>query len=841
MFADYQNQQAIAIPPNSTYPSASSISPTVPPSNPDDVRRPSTSAPTAVPTGLNARSCVTCRRRKVKCDKKVPCSNCTKAQSPCVFPAPGRAPRRPRAGGKPISDREAELLKRLRRLEGVVEELSGQVEAENLKASPSSGHSSPHNNVESSSESPGGVTKSITNGMNGRDEEKGTKGQTATRFCKMGLAASKSAFTMEEGIGRLVLGSGKSQYVSNPFWAELSQEIAELRAMFDEDEEDTDGDSPIPPPSSATQPDHQGFVMGYSSADVNMKALHPLPSQIPFYWSTFLENVMPLVKLLHVPTTAKIIKEVQHNLDTISKSTEALMFSIYFATITSMSDEEVATNFGVEKDALLRKYRFGTEQALARAGFLNTNEIMTVQAFVLFLTCVRRHDDTRFVWSLTGLVMRIGHSLGLHRDGEKFGLSPYNTEMRRRLWWQICVLDVRASEDHGSDPSIFDHTFDTKFPLSINDEDLDPDAKEPPQPREGVSDMTFVLVRFEICALSKRLQYNAPGRGPFSSGNPTKLTLEEKEELIKETESRLEENYLKYCENAGPLCWVAGTVARLIFAKMSLIIYHPLIQPGRPQCLSPHTKNRLLKSSIEIIEYSRMLETEASTKKWGWLFRTYVQWHAIAFILGELSVRKNSPLVERAWLAIDTAFDDWSDAVGSSKRGMFWQPMRKLMARARRKREENMHSMEEEGDEEEHWEGAPPDCPTAIRRAQRLMDDATNPSTLEAEQTSIYREQQQNLNNDFGMEVPSQVVGMGMLAPEQIQHQLQMQQQQQQLQGQNQIPWLMDDNALLDLDMNALDGDPGWAGWDDLARDFQNQTGQQGPDANTLGGVGNWW
>ncbi|KAK6613127.1 fungal specific transcription factor domain-containing protein [Botrytis cinerea] len=758
MFADYQNQQAIAIPPNSTYPSASSISPTVPPSNPDDVRRPSTSAPTAVPTGLNARSCVTCRRRKVKCDKKVPCSNCTKAQSPCVFPAPGRAPRRPRAGGKPISDREAELLKRLRRLEGVVEELSGQVEAENLKASPSSGHSSPHNNVESSSESPGGVTKSITNGMNGRDEEKGTKGQTATRFCKMGLAASKSAFTMEEGIGRLVLGSGKSQYVSNPFWAELSQEIAELRAMFDEDEEDTDGDSPIPPPSSATQPDHQGFVMGYSSADVNMKALHPLPSQIPFYWSTFLENVMPLVKLLHVPTTAKIIKEVQHNLDTISKSTEALMFSIYFATITSMSDEEVATNFGVEKDALLRKYRFGTEQALARAGFLNTNEIMTVQAFVLFLTCVRRHDDTRFVWSLTGLVMRIGHSL---------------------------------------------------------------DAKEPPQPREGVSDMTFVLVRFEICALSKRLQYNAPGRGPFSSGNPTKLTLEEKEELIKETESRLEENYLKYCENAGPLCWVAGTVARLIFAKMSLIIYHPLIQPGRPQCLSPHTKNRLLKSSIEIIEYSRMLETEASTKKWGWLFRTYVQWHAIAFILGELSVRKNSPLVERAWLAIDTAFDDWSDAVGSSKR-----ERRKYALDGRRRRRGRTLGR------------SPPDCPTAIRRAQRLMDDATNPSTLEAEQTSIYREQQQNLNNDFGMEVPSQVVGMGMLAPEQIQHQLQMQQQQQQLQGQNQIPWLMDDNALLDLDMNALDGDPGWAGWDDLARDFQNQTGQQGPDANTLGALG---
>lgn len=153
----------------------------------------------------------------------------------------------------------------------------------------------------------------------------------------------------------------------------------------------------------------------------------------------------------------------------------------------------------------------------------------------------------------------------MHRDGEKFGLSPYDTEMRRRLWWQICVLDVRASEDHGSDPSIFDHTFDTKFPLSINDADIDPDAKEPPKPREGISEMTFVLIRFEICALSKRLQYTPPGRGPCPMGNPIRLTLEEKEDLIKETSVRLEEKYLKHCENAGPLYVSIGFLPVILF------------------------------------------------------------------------------------------------------------------------------------------------------------------------------------------------------------------------------------------------------------------------------------
>merc|ERR1712072_515669 len=66
---------------------------------------------------LNPRSCVTCRKRKVKCDRLYPCTNCNKAHIECVFPAPGRAPRKPR---KPGDGRDKELLERLRRLEGVV-------------------------------------------------------------------------------------------------------------------------------------------------------------------------------------------------------------------------------------------------------------------------------------------------------------------------------------------------------------------------------------------------------------------------------------------------------------------------------------------------------------------------------------------------------------------------------------------------------------------------------------------------------------------------------------------------------------------------------------------------
>lgn len=105
---------------------------------------------------------------------------------------------------------------------------------------------------------------------------------------------------------------------------------------------DSDDDTPIVPSDAVTDADHHSFIMGYNSSSVDLKSLHPLPSQIPFYWQTFLENVNPLVKIIHIQTMDKVIKEVQGNLDSLSRSTEALMFSIYFATVTSMTTDEVS-------------------------------------------------------------------------------------------------------------------------------------------------------------------------------------------------------------------------------------------------------------------------------------------------------------------------------------------------------------------------------------------------------------------------------------------------------------------------------------------------------------------
>ncbi|KAI0127039.1 fungal-specific transcription factor domain-containing protein [Xylariales sp. AK1849] len=659
---------------------------------------------------LNPRSCVTCRRRKVRCDKQMPCGNCRKARISCIFPAPGRAPRRPRprdpnAPPKQTSEREVELVKRLRKLEGIVEELSGQIEVEARHPS-------------GLAESPEATTDDAERRRQDSTTSSTTSSTTANQFIPGGFplptapgrlinASTTSWGTVpsptigaKKDVGRLVLNNnGKTRYVSNAFWSKMNDELDQLRAdtrMLTDEESDDSGDGGSSPATVLSfkelSADHHSFVLGYRSSDVDLRKLHPLPSQIPFIWQVYTENVDPLVKILHIPTMNNIIRKIRSDMTSMSPGLEALMFSIYYAAITSLEEDEVKTNFGAEKSHLIKQYRFGTEQALAKANFLNTSELIVVQAFAIFLVLVRRYDDTRFSWTLSGLLIRIAQSLGIHREGTHFAnLSPFDIEMRRRLWWAICILDLRSAEDQGTELTIGERTFDTQFPLNINDTDLTSDMKEFPPERSGATDLTFCLVRYEICTLARKMHAATNLMSPCP--RDTQLSLQEREDMLLELSQRLEDKYLKPCtdEEGDLLHWVAATISRLIMAKMSLIIYQPILFPSAHESrdVSQEVRDRLFMSSTEVVEYNRLLNVEPKCKQYRWLFQTYTQWHAVAYLLLEVCRRPWSSSTERAWVALHDVFQETepSEYTRLAQNAAVWMPLKKLMMKGKRHRE----------------------------------------------------------------------------------------------------------------------------------------------------------
>lgn len=377
--------------------------------------------------------------------------------------------------------------------------------------------------------------------------------------------------------------------------------------------------------------------------------MHPPPDQVAKYLELFKMNCDPLIKVLHMPTIEPLILQASQKGQPVAKGLEALMMAIYYAAIGSLSTAQCVQRLGAERPCLLKRFQLATEHALARVGLLETNEMATLQAFTIFLITLRSHTSPRAMSTLTALLVRLAQNCGIHRDGTHFKLSPFVVEMRRRLWWAICVLDSRACEDTGYESAIALKSADTKFPLNVNDTDLTSNMKHLPPSTSGVTEMTFSVVRFESTEIFRRIQ----GVSWDESDLPTGL--DEKKAAIKKEQARIEWKYFNALDLSDPYSWYTWAISRIVFTKMWLVTYHPfLMKEGRDK-VSPDIRDWLFDEATQALKHWLSLNEQEATRRWKWLCETYIQWYALTFLLSELRYRMNCEKVSRAWDAIDAS------------------------------------------------------------------------------------------------------------------------------------------------------------------------------------------
>lgn len=324
-------------------------------------------------------TCLTCARRKVKCDKLVPrCSTCTKARLDCSYqePAPRKRKRRPAGAAG-----EGDLVERLERLE-----LYEQI----LKA----------NGL-----FPGGEG----------EEGKGLAG-SEPQWPFLASSAKGSQATSNLG-GKLVGAEGKARYIGSTVFHNLGVDI-EPSSDEDEDDESAAAVGPV-----STTPATAGYQFGRpgdpltatllspGTSSVSLLDYHPTYETATRLWRAYVDNVDPLVKVVHVPTMQKILQRSAAQPSGISRPLEALLFSIYHFSVTSSSEEESIKNFGEARATLLARYDAALRQALANAQWLRSVNIQVMQAFLLYLLSVRSTYDPSSFWILTGKSIAVLRSL----------------------------------------------------------------------------------------------------------------------------------------------------------------------------------------------------------------------------------------------------------------------------------------------------------------------------------------------------------------------------------------------------------------------------------------------
>lgn len=384
--------------------------------------------------------------------------------------------------------------------------------------------------------------------------------------------------------------------------------------------------------------------------------------------------------------------------------------------------------------------------------------------------------------------------------------------MRRRLWWQIIILDGRAAEDRASDPMISEQSYNTIMPSNVNDEDIDPENSRVIFGREGYTEMTFCLICHEVSVTIRRLNYVPPGLvGGLVA--EAQLTQEEKERLVMECHERLESRYLRFCDPSMPLSWATGVVARMIMARMWLVVHKPLQRQEAE--LSPPSADRekLLLTATEVIEYAYILETEKCAEKWRWFFSTWHQWYALALALAELCHQTQGPAVDRAWNAVDNVFDSWAERVADSRTGGLWRPIKILRNKARNARDgKNMGDTEMAEDPLADFEGNMASQPAAPSFGDPLLTSMPDFPIASLE------------TGPEGL-LPASSGAQGLLATP-LPHQMDLHQ------------WTVNnEQPPTPLGIGPPGDQFNWAGWDDFMRASQREgsSGMWGPQ------MGTWW
>ena len=252
--------------------------------------------------------------------------------------------------------------------------------------------------------------------------------------------------------------------------------------------------------------------------------------------------------------------------------------------------------------------------------------------------------------------------------------------MRRRLFWQILALDMRASEDRGSEPTLTEHSFNTIMPHNLDDKDFGHDSQYPLYARTGPTEMTLCLL--EIDALCTCWKINLGLSVPESK----------REDLVRDYARRVELTYLANRHSLDQKTRLLYEIGHYWVHKLWLMLYYPLRHQGRLEQV--RSSDQGLQTAVRFLKSNELIEQHPSSAGFSWLFRTYAPWQAVAVALAEICNQPHSALADAAWEIIENRFSDWSGRLASTKEAMLWGPIKNMLKRARAARQHGQESVE---------------------------------------------------------------------------------------------------------------------------------------------------
>lgn len=451
-------------------------------------------------------SCTECRRRKLKCDKDLPCNSCIKRGIPdsCVYnselPNRGSLLQRqqqhphihPTTSQRPYSN------SKIRDTTGTAVGSASYVR-ELLKGS----STDPSQQRE--------INSLLTNLVNGTSTAMPVKqepavpmttGDVATANHRMGGVGPlpvSTGFPLMGDNGQLqaIPAGSRGGLIPRDGYSGPSQpwdSFGRVGLAHTQSEPPT---PPIQPPSTTGHPpipannanssngeDFCGFpFFDTPVVSSRMELLSALPdrSVCDYLLDRYFHVFSDLFPILHEPVLRRdyehLFTEHRNTLPLPLVATVYIAFGLAMITVDE-SDSYLTPCWGYldgpRTEEIVQTFLTQAKKCLVADNFMVHHSLTTLQALTMLIYALSLSPGSGGVasWPLLGMAFNIGVTLGCHVDGSRLNISFYEAEQRRRSWAGLMLMDMFLTSASGR-PSILNRScFNTQLPRNMDEEEL---------------------------------------------------------------------------------------------------------------------------------------------------------------------------------------------------------------------------------------------------------------------------------------------------------------------------------------------------------------------------------
>jgi hypothetical protein len=148
------------------------------------------------------------------------------------------------------------------------------------------------------------------------------------------------------------------------------------------------------------------------------------------------------------------------------------------------------------------EYRQRTIQCLIAANYTDP-QVYTVEVLILHIYAewMSSQDSSIDVSLLLGIVIRLAMRMGMHRDSRAHdGVTPFQGEMRRRVWATIRTMDIICSFQLSLPPTVHHGDSRCAIPRNIFNTEFHKNIKELPPPRtlSEATEISYTIIKTRL-------------------------------------------------------------------------------------------------------------------------------------------------------------------------------------------------------------------------------------------------------------------------------------------------------------------------------------------------------